>query len=144
MNTTGTPGAVPLRSPGPNATVLVASPTLKYWKLTLVLVSPFDPIESRHSTCGGTSNDPTEEAQASSACRLLEYAHSDHSSSFRHFGHHHKLSAFSSIITSYGSSRSLGIYHQLCISSHRDRASTRLIPSVYTGRGRRCSLLCIA
>ena len=56
MNTTGTPGAVPRRSPGPNATVLVASPTLKYWKLTLVLVRPFDPIDRRHSTCGDISN----------------------------------------------------------------------------------------
>lgn len=50
INTTGTPGAVPCRSPGPNATVLVASPTLKYWKFTLVFVRPFEPIDKRHST----------------------------------------------------------------------------------------------
>lgn len=55
MNITGTSGAVPFRTPGPNATVLVASPTLKYWKLTLVFVRPFDPIDRRHSTCRGKS-----------------------------------------------------------------------------------------
>lgn len=51
IKTTGVPGAVPRKSPGPKATVLVASPTLKYWKLTLVLVRPLGPIDKRHSTC---------------------------------------------------------------------------------------------
>lgn len=50
INSTGIPGAVPRKSPGPKATVLVASPTLKYWKLTLVFVRPLDPIDRRHST----------------------------------------------------------------------------------------------
>lgn len=73
MNTTGTPGAVPCRSPGPNATVLVASPTLKYWKLTLVLVRPFDPIDRRHSTCEDRSNSGSKLCTCGGCWRGLVY-----------------------------------------------------------------------